>query len=192
MLIALTVAFSTALAFFMPATLARILLLLPVFGAVAEHAGLARGSKGHNAMKETTRPAKEEYVPTPMRPEERRLAIILIAALVLWATDFAHGIHPGWVALAAGLACLLPMVGVVSPSVLNEKIRLGSFFYIAAVLRHGAALSQSGSRSRSAMRCTDFFISSATATCATATSSTSSRDPSRLGAHEKGDRGRDV
>jgi anion transporter len=209
-LIALTVTFSTALAFVMPATLGRILLLLPVFGAVAEHAGLARGSKGHNGvflaammstyqcgtavlpanapnlvlagasetlyhvtltygeyllvqfpvmgfikgvvialltcwtMQEATLPVKEDYVPTRMRPEERRLAVILIAALVLWATDFAHGIQPGWIALAAGLACILPTVGVVSPSVLNEKIRLGSFFYIAAVLGLGAVLSQSG------------------------------------------------
>jgi anion transporter len=210
LLIALTVSFSTALAFVMPATLGRILLLLPVFGAVAERAGLRRGSKGHNGvylaaimstyqcgtavlpanapnlvlagasetlyhvqltyaeyllvqfpvmgfikavvialltcllMKEPMEPVKENYVATPMRPEECRLAVILIAALVLWATDFAHGIQPGWIALAAGLACVLPTVGVVSPSVLNEKVRLGSFFYIAAVLGLGAVLSQSG------------------------------------------------
>jgi anion transporter len=211
-LIALAVTFSTALAFVMPATLGRILLLLPVLGAVAEHAGLARGGKGHNGvylaaimstyqcgtavlpanapnlvlagaseslyhvqlnyaeyllvqfpvmgfikgvvialltywtMKETTRPAQDDDVPAlgPMQPEERRLAVILVAALVLWATDFAHGIPPGWVALAAGLACVLPMVGAVSTSALNEKIRLGSFFYVAAVLGLGAVLSQSG------------------------------------------------
>lgn len=209
MLIAVTVAFSTALAFVMPATLGRILLLLPVFGAVAEHAGLPRGSKGHDGvclaaimstyqcgtavlpanapnlvlagasetlygvhltyaeyllvqfpimgfvkglvialltcwmMKEATRPVKEVYVRVAMRPEEWRLTIILIAALVVWATDVVHGIQPGWVALAAGLACIFPTVGVMSPAVLNEKIRLGSFFYVAAVLGLGAVLSES-------------------------------------------------
>jgi di/tricarboxylate transporter len=95
-------------------------------------------------MKEDTRPVKQDYVRTRMQPEERRLAAILIVALGLWATDFAHGIQPGWVALAAGLACILPVTGVVPPSVLNEKIKLGSFFYIAAVLGLGAVLSQSG------------------------------------------------
>lgn len=212
MLIALTVTFSAALAFVMPATLGRILLLLPVLGAVAEHAGLARGSKGHSGvylaaimstyqcgtavlpanapnlvlagasetlykvhltyaeyllvqfpimglvkgvvialltcwiMKDTTRPVQVDQVSgmAPMKPEERRLAVILIAALMLWGTDFMHGIAPGWIALAAGLACILPMIGVVPPSVLNEKIRLGSFFYVAAVLGLGAVLSQSG------------------------------------------------
>ena len=210
LLIAITVVFSTVLAFVMPATLSRILLLLPVFGAVAEHAGLPRGSKGHDGvclaaimstyqcgtavlpanapnlvlagasealygvqltyteylfvqfpvmglikamviavlacwlMKEPTRPIKEAYVRQPMRPEEWRLTAILMAALILWSTDIVHGIQPGWVALAAGVACLLPTIGVMSPTVLNEKIRLGSFFYIAAILGLGAVLFESG------------------------------------------------
>lgn len=210
LLITITVVFSTVLAFVMPATLSRILLLLPVFGAVAEHAGLPRGSKGHDGvclaaimstyqcgtavlpanapnlvlagasealygvqltyteylfvqfpvmglikamviavlacwlMKEPTRPIKEAYVRQPMRPEEWRLTAILMAALILWSTDIVHGIQPGWVALAAGVACLLPTIGVMSPTVLNEKIRLGSFFYIAAILGLGAVLFESG------------------------------------------------
>ena len=210
LLITITVVFSTVLAFVMPATLSRILLLLPVFGAVAEHAGLPRGSKGHDGvclaaimstyqcgtavlpanapnlvlagasealygvqltyteylfvqfpvmglikamviavlacwlMKEPTRPIKEAYVRQPMRPEEWRLTAILMAALILWSTDIVHGIQPGWVALAAGVACLLPTICVMSPTVLNEKIRLGSFFYIAAILGLGAVLFESG------------------------------------------------
>jgi len=209
-LIVLTVTLSTALAFVMPATLARILLLLPVLGAVAEHAGLRPGSKGRNGiylaaimstyqcgtavlpanapnlvlagasetlynvqltyveyllvqfpvmgfvkgvviaaltcwtMHEHTSNVKEDRQAAPMTGAEGRLAAILVTALVLWATDFAHGVQPGWIALAAGLACILPGVGVVSPNVLNEKIRLGSFFYIAAVLGLGAVLSHSG------------------------------------------------
>ena len=209
-LIALTVIFSTALAFVMPATLGRIFLLLPVFGAIAEHVGLQRGRMGHTGvllaaimstyqcgtavlpanapnlvlagasetlygvhltyaeyflvqfpvmgflkgiviailtcwiMKEKTTPANNINSISDISHAERRLAVILVIALCLWTTDVWHGIQPGWIALAAGIACTLPMVGVMSPAALNEKIRLGSFFYIAAVLGLGAVLSQSG------------------------------------------------
>lgn len=44
-LITLAVLFSTALAFFMPATLGRILLLLPLFTAIAVRAGLKPGER---------------------------------------------------------------------------------------------------------------------------------------------------
>jgi anion transporter len=210
LLIALTVAFSTVLAFVMPATLGRILLLLPVFGAIAERAGLTRGSRGHDGvflaaimatyqcgtavlpanapniilagasetlygvhlgyleyllvqfpvmglvkavviglltcwlMKEPMQPIKEASVQQPMRAEEWRLTFILVAALALWATDSLHGIQAGWIALASGVACVLPMTGVTSQTVLNEKIRLGSFFYVAAILGLGAVLLDSG------------------------------------------------
>ncbi len=209
-LIALTVIFSTALAFVMPATLGRILLLLPVFGAIAEHLGLRRGGIGHTGvllaaimstyqcgtavlpanapnlvlagasetlygvhltyaeyflvqfpvmgflkglviavltcwmMKEQTTPEKSINTMSDISHAESRLTGILVIALILWTTDVWHGIQPGWIALAAGIACILPMVGVMSPAALNEKIRLGSFFYIAAVLGLGAVLSQSG------------------------------------------------
>jgi len=209
-LITLTVVFSTLLAFVMPATLGRILLLLPVFGAIAEHVGLRRGQIGHTGvllaaimstyqcgtavlpanapnlvlagaseslygvhltyaeyflvqfpvmgflkgvvialltcwlMKEPTSPANDTSILSPLSPEERRLATILIIALCLWTTDVWHGIQPGWIALASGVVCTLPRLGVISPATLNEKIRLGSFFYIAAVLGLGAVLSESG------------------------------------------------
>ena len=45
-------------------------------------------------------PAEVESAATPvarapMSAEEKRLAVILIVAIVLWATDFAHGIRAG-------------------------------------------------------------------------------------------------
>mgnify|MGYP003346625559 CR=1 FL=1 len=51
-----------------------------------------------------------------MSGEEKRLALILALALLLWMTDSLHGLRAGWVALAAGLACLLPRVGVLPPT----------------------------------------------------------------------------
>ncbi|MGZ5172294.1 MAG: SLC13 family permease, partial [Burkholderiales bacterium] len=209
-LIWLTVTFATLLAFVMPATLGRILLMLPILRAVAGHAGLAPGSTGHNGlclaaimstyqcgtavlpanapnlvlagaaeslygthirygeyllvqfpvmgifkaaliawlvctmMKDEMRPIREPAASGRMTRDELRLASILLGSLAMWATDFAHGIQPGWIALAAGVLCVFPRIGVMPLTVLNERIKLGSVFYIAAVLGLGATLSQTG------------------------------------------------
>ncbi len=209
-LITLAVLFSTALAFFMPATLGRILLLLPLFTAIAVRAGLKPGGKAHNGvclavimstyqcgtailpantpnlvlagasetlygvrityaeyllvqfpvmgllkavviavlicllMKEEIQQPDEREVSGTMRSDEWRLAIILLGSLVLWATDFMHGIQPGWIALGAGLLCIFPRIGVMPLAALNDRIRLGPVFYIAAILGLGATISETG------------------------------------------------
>jgi anion transporter len=209
-LIGLAVAFSTVLAFFMPATLGRILLLLPLFSAIAVQAGLTPGGKAHNGvclavimttyqcgtailpantpnlvltgaaenlygqhisyaeyllvqfpvmglvkaalifglicllMQEDIRQPGAQAPHGPVRPEELRLAAILLGSLALWATDFVHGIQPGWIALGAGVLCLLPRVGVIPLAALNERVRLGPVFYIAAILGLGATISETG------------------------------------------------
>jgi anion transporter len=209
-LITLTVLFSTLLAFVMPATIGRILLLLPLFSAVAVHAGLKPGSRGFNGvalaammstyqcgtavlpanapnlvlagaadrlyhvhityaeylmvqfpvmgilkgavivllicalMREDMNPIKEHAALGPITRAERRLALVLLVSLGFWATDFLHGIQPGWIALAAGIACVFPRVGVIPLSVLTDRLKVGPVFYIAAVLGLGATLSATG------------------------------------------------
>src|SRR3954470_7834288 len=157
---------ATALAFFMPATVARMLLIIPIVAALAARVGFRPGSAGYNGLMLSAiiityqsgngiLPAnapnlvlagagdalygvhliygeylwvifpvlcllkgiaavgliywlfpaevKSEATPVarePMSAEEKRLAVILIVAIVLWATDFLHGIRAGWVALA--------------------------------------------------------------------------------------------
>lgn len=78
-----------------------------------------------------------------MSAAEWRLAAILALALILWATDFAHGVRAGWVALAAGVACLLPRVGVLPAAAFND-VRLGAFFYVGAAIGLGALAQESG------------------------------------------------
>ena len=198
------------LAFVMPATVSRVLLLLPIFAAMAQRAGLPAGTPGHTGMAltaiivsfqcgvtvlpanapnlvlagaaetlynkpviyadylllhfpilgcikaaiiaalvcwlfpaRTCTPAAEEAL-TPMSPEERRLSVILAGALALWATDFLHGIRPGWIALGAAIITLMPRVGAISHSMFPERIKLGSFYYVGAVLGFGAVLQDSG------------------------------------------------
>jgi anion transporter len=86
---------------------------------------------------------KAEPLP-PMRPEERRMAAILAVSLALWVTDFLHKVQPGWIALAAGLACMLPKIGVMPLSAFQERMRFGPFFYISAILGMGALMQDSG------------------------------------------------
>ncbi len=200
---------STALAFFMPATVARMLLLLPIVIALAERVGFAHGSNGYNGLCMTAiivtyqsgsaiLPANapnlvlagatetlysvqliyaqyfwvmfpvlavlkgafavaliyklfpaaveaEQNPPVfaPVSAAEKRLAVILALALLLWMTDALHGVRPGWVALAAGLACLLPGIGVLPAAAFND-VKFGAFFYTGASIGLGAVVHESG------------------------------------------------
>ncbi len=200
---------ATVLAFFMPATVGRILLLLPIVIALAERVGFRPGSSGYNGLCLTAiiityqsgtaiLPAnapnlvlagaaealhnvqltytewlwvmfpvlvllkgaivvglvcrlfpaavvpQTDAPPQPgMSAAEARLAIILTIALILWATDFLHGVRAGWVALAAAVVCLLPRVGVLPAHAFGD-VRLGSFFYIGASIGIGAVAQESG------------------------------------------------
>jgi len=80
----------------------------------------------------------------PWSAAQRRLAIVLATALALWATDHVHQIRPGWIALAAGLAVILPRIGVMPMTAFNDSIKFGPFFYIGSVLGLGAVVAHSG------------------------------------------------
>lgn len=77
-------------------------------------------------------------------PEERRLAVVLIATVVLWATDFLHGLSPAWVALGAGIACLMPPVSLIQPDRIGEAVQLRPLLYVGGVLSLGAVVTASG------------------------------------------------
>jgi di/tricarboxylate transporter len=79
-----------------------------------------------------------------MSGNEKRLAAIVMISLALWATDFLHGIRPGWIALAAAVVSMLPRIGAVPVTLFQERIKFGSFFYIGAVLGLGAVMLDSG------------------------------------------------
>lgn len=209
-LVTAAVLVAVALAFLMPATVGRILLLVPILAAVAERHGLAPGSAGHNGVlfavivasfqcgtailpanapnlvlagaAETlygvhliyaeylwaqfpvmglikgalivaivcrlfpaqTRAAGEAAVLQPMSGAEKRLAAILLVSLVLWATDFLHGIRPGWIGLGAAVVAMLPRVGAVPVTLFQDRVKFGSFFYIGAVLGLGAVMLDTG------------------------------------------------
>lgn len=80
----------------------------------------------------------------PWSMDEKKLGLILAIALVFWMTDSFHGVRPGWVALAAGLACILPGIGVLKGDVFQGRLALGPFFYVAGILGVGALVVDSG------------------------------------------------
>jgi len=205
-----TVLVSTLLMFVMPATLGRILLLIPVIAGLCRRLGFPPGSPGHNGLMlagffstfqggTAVLPANApnlalagaaealhgvhliygEYLLVhfpvmgflrlvliivltcwlfparierlepegrrePMSGAEMRLAVLLAAALALWATDFAHGVRPGWIALGAALVAVMPRVGVLPVAAFNDRIKFAPYFYIGSVLGLGAVIVSSG------------------------------------------------
>ena len=208
-LVAAVVLASVVLSFLIPATVSRVLLLLPIVMALAQRVGFEHDSNGYNGLCLATivatyqcgttvlpanapnlvlagsaealyglqityaeylwvqfpvlgvlksiaiigfvlwlfpaaaRPAPATGEPAPLTTEQWRMVAILAVALVLWATDFLHGIQSGWIALAAGIACLLPRVGVMPVSAFNQ-VRLGPYFYVGATLGLGLVIQKTG------------------------------------------------
>ena len=200
---------SVVLSFLVPATVGRVLLLLPIVMELARRVGFEHDSTGYNGLCLATivatyqcgttvlpanapnlvlagsaealygvqityaeylwaqfpvlgalkslviiafvlwifpakaRPAPVARADAPFTPEQRRMVLILAAALVFWATDFLHGIKSGWIALAAGITCLLPRVGVMPVAAFHE-VRLGPYFYVGATLGLGLVIQKTG------------------------------------------------
>ncbi len=92
--------------------------------------------------------------PAPLVPETsdplvisqagKRLAILLGVTVLFWATDALHGLKPGWVALAAGLLCLLPPIALVGLRESFDLNRLTGVISVPVMLGVAAVLTQSG------------------------------------------------
>ncbi|WP_238280854.1 SLC13 family permease, partial [Methylobacterium goesingense] len=79
----------------------------------------------------------------PLRPEARRLAVILAGTLAFWVTDSLHGIAPAWVGLVAAILCLMPRIGVL-PAEAFGAVNLRTCFYVAALLGLVATVNETG------------------------------------------------
>ncbi|HVI51718.1 MAG TPA: SLC13 family permease [Candidatus Sulfotelmatobacter sp.] len=90
--------------------------------------------------------------PASMSRDERWLALLIAAALALWATDFWHRISPAWISMAVAVILLLPhpKLGLVGRKAFSEQINYGSLFYVAGIMALGALVDKSGLGARMA------------------------------------------
>jgi anion transporter len=202
---------AVGLAFVMPSTGGRVMLLTPIVMAFAEHLGFSPGRRGYTALIVTT--ATVSFMPAttilpanvpnsillgaseslynvhltygpylllhfpvlgvlkaavliwlaiklfperepiatggvgelgPMSRDEKRLSAVLILSLVLFATDFLHGISPAWISLGTGVACLMPPLSLIPPKGFQERFNIINLVYIGGILGLGAVVADSG------------------------------------------------
>ena len=80
---------------------------------------------------------------TAWTPLSIKAAVLSGLALLLWMTDWLHGVSAPIVAFAAGLAGLLPFVDVLDEKDF-KKVNLLPFFFVAAALGMGEVLKVTG------------------------------------------------
>lgn len=80
----------------------------------------------------------------PLTPQAKRLGVILGATLAIWATDFIHGVSPGWVAAGSAVICLMPAVGVMTQEKFRNSMNIEVLLYVAAVLGLGNMIASTG------------------------------------------------
>lgn len=199
------------LAFVMPSTGGRILLLTPIVMAFAEHLGLKPGRPGYTGLvvmtatmcfmpastilpanvpnsillggAETLYGIQLTYGPYlllhfpvlgllrtavllwltcwlfpeprllaadaapdlgPMTRDEKWLSVLLLLSLLLFATDFIHGISPAWISLGTGILCLLPPIDLIPAKTFTERFNVTNLIYIGGILGLGAVVADSG------------------------------------------------
>lgn len=90
------------------------------------------------------RPAQAPAGGAPWTTAERNLLLILVAALALWVTDHWHRVSPAWIALGAGILCLLPRVGCMPATSLAGKVNLGPWLFICGIVGMGSVVAHGG------------------------------------------------
>ena len=80
----------------------------------------------------------------PISAEEVRAGAIALFTALMWFTDFAHGLHPAVPALIALSLIVMPGIGVLNWSELQEGMSWDSFLVIASTLSIAHALVVSG------------------------------------------------
>lgn len=89
-------------------------------------------------------PVNVAAVAAPLRRDERRLLVVLLLTLLLWATDSWHGISPAWIGLVAACFCLLPRIGFVNGEAFANGVNFRTCLYVGGILGLAALVVQSG------------------------------------------------
>lgn len=201
---------SIAMAFVMPSTTGRIVILTPIMAALADRLGFKEGSKGRAGVvfamafgtwmpaagilpshvpnmvlagaaetlyditltygaylilhfpvlgvvkaalivatvlvlfPDCPRFEAETAAAAPPGPQARHMAGVLLVTLLLWMTDFLHGISPAWISLGAVVYCLLPWTRLLPVASLDREISFGTVIYVAGIIGLGPMVVDTG------------------------------------------------
>jgi anion transporter len=80
----------------------------------------------------------------PITGRQRILQLLLFATVALWATDFLHGIAPGYVSLLVALVIMLPILNLSPNDAFAGKMNLMPMFMLAGILAIGGVVQHSG------------------------------------------------
>ncbi len=76
----------------------------------------------------------------PWTPEQKRVTVIFIFTIILWATDFIHGISVTIVCLISAALLLFPGIGVLKWETDSKQMNWGIIFLLAATMSAATAL----------------------------------------------------
>lgn len=75
--------------------------------------------------------------------DARRMLLFLLVGVAIWATDFVHGLHPVFGALAVVVLAILPRVGIMDFDAVGE-VDFSIVFFVGAIFAVAAGLSETG------------------------------------------------
>ena len=76
----------------------------------------------------------------PWTAVQKKAALLLAAAILLWLTDFAHHISPAIIGMGVGLFAVLPRVGILEAEDM-KRLNYLPVFFVAAAVSMGTVLS---------------------------------------------------
>ena len=82
---------------------------------------------------------KDSVKPNNMKlsPMEWRTIFWLLLAIILWGTDYWHGIHPGWISVMVVTGLSLPYIGNVVKIEDFRSVNIDTLIFIAAAIAIG-------------------------------------------------------
>ena len=80
----------------------------------------------------------------PMGRDEKRLAWLLAAVLVMWVSESWHGIGPAWTGLAAAVIVMLPRIGFITGEEFSAGVNMRTCLYVAGILGLAITVTQTG------------------------------------------------
>ena len=90
------------------------------------------------------KPPQDLEASEPMGRDEKRLAWLLAAVLVMWVSESWHGIGPAWTGLAAAVIVMLPRIGFITGEEFSAGVNMRTCLYVAGILGLAITVTQTG------------------------------------------------